>query len=213
LIALALAGTGLGTAFATVGIGKSPAPDAERALTRTIVRQRVAEGLPAQPPAATPPPGAGAKAEPAITRESILAAVDSFEAEMKELISQVEDMKKKAYASKDIIRLTYLTAKHDEMKVVESMIAPVIASIRAPGVELFVMQGKLMSIRQGVERLRQSAADASAAQGDGMDTGVFTIDPSNSGAGDNNDGLSDLPPPGNAIERDYTRPVNASPYR
>jgi hypothetical protein len=212
-IALALAGTGLGTAFATVGIGKPPAPDAEHALRQTIVRQRVAQGLPAQPPAVGSTPGQQPPAQQAVTRESILAEVDAFESEMKALIDQVDDMKKKAYAAKDIIRLNYLTTKYEEMKNVETQVAPVIASIRQPGLELFVMQSKLNTIRMGLDQLRKSASEAAAAQGDGMDI-ISGADPQNSGVGNkDNDGIADLPPPGSPTPTDFVRPANASPYR
>lgn len=210
-IALALAGTGLGTAFATVGIGNSPAPDAERALMQTIVRQRVAQGLPAQPPPASGTPSQ--KPQQAVTRESILAEVDAFEGEMKELISQVDDMKKKAYVAKDIIRLNYLTTKLEEMKNVETQVAPVIASIRQPGLELFVMQSKLNTIRMGLDQLRKQASEAAAAQGDGMDI-ISAADLQNTGVGNrDNDGIADLPPPGSPTPTDFVRPANASPYR
>lgn len=210
-IALALAGTGLGTAFATVGIGNSPAPDAERALVQTIVRQRVAQGLPAQPPSASGTPSQ--KPQQAVTRESILAEVDAFEGEMKELISQVDDMKKKAYVAKDIIRLNYLTTKLEEMKNVETQVAPVIASIRQPGLELFVMQSKLNTIRMGLDQLRKQASEAAAAQGDGMDI-ISAADLQNTGVGNrDNDGIADLPPPGSPTPTDFVRPANASPYR
>ena len=106
-IALALAGTGLGTAFATVGMSKGSQQDAEHVLAKTIARQRIAAGLPATPP----PAPAQQPAQPQITADQILAAVASYETEMKDLISQVEDLKKKAYASKDIIRLNFLTSK------------------------------------------------------------------------------------------------------
>lgn len=214
VIALALAGTGLGTAFATVGIGRSPAPDAERALIQTIVRQRVAQGLPAQPPPVGSAPGAQPPAaQPAVTRESILAEVDAFESEMKELIDQVDDMKKKAYAAKDIIRLNYLTTKLEEMKNVEAQVAPVIASIRQPGLELFVMQSKLNTIRMGLDQLRKQSSEAAAAQGDGMDI-VSAAELQNTGVGNkDNDGIADLPPPGTPSPTDFVRAPNASPYR
>jgi hypothetical protein len=213
VIALALAGTGLGTAFATVGIGNSPAPDAERALMQTIVRQRVAQGLPAQPPPASGTPGQQPPAQRALTRESILAEVDAFEGEMKELIDTVDDMKKKAYAAKDIIRLNYLTTKLEEMKNVQAQVAPVIASIRQPGLELFVMQAKLNTIRMGLDQLRKQASEASAAQGDGMDI-ISAADLQNTGVGSkDNDGIADLPPPGTPSPTDFVRPANASPYR
>jgi hypothetical protein len=214
VIALALAGTGLGTAFATVGIGNAPAPEAERALKQTIVRQRIAQGLPAQPPpAGTAPDLTQPPASKAVTRESILAEVDTFESEMKELINQVDDMKKKAYAAKDIIRLNFLTTKFEEMKLIETTVAPVIASIRQPGLELFVMQAKLSTIRQGLDQLRQAAAQAAASLGDGMDI-VSAADPSTTGVGaKDNDGIADLPGPGSPSPTDFFRPAPASPYR
>lgn len=206
-IALALAGTGLGTAFATVGRSKGTEQSPERVLERTIVRQRIAQGLPATPPAQPP-------AQAQITADQILAAVASYESEMKDLISQVEDLKKKAYASKDIIRLNFLTSKGEEMKNLQSTIQPVIDSIRQPGLDLFVMQAKLSTIRQGLDQLRKAAADAAAAQGDGMDMGISAVDPKNVGAGNNdNDGVSDLPPVGSPSPTDYARPTNASPYK
>jgi hypothetical protein len=215
MLALALAGTGLGTAFATVGIGKAPAPDAERAVVRTIIRQRVAQGEPAQPPAATGPAvQAPGKAEPAMTRDTILAAVDSYESEMKATLKEVEGLKKRAYDSKDIIRYNFLSTKLDEMKILEATVQPVIDSIRLPGVELFVMQAKLSTIRQGVEQMRKAAADAASATGDGMDTGISALDPSAAGRTDNS-GEADLPPLGtpSATEGTSVRPAHASPYR
>lgn len=214
MLALALAGTGLGTAFATVGVGKAPAPDLDHAVVKTIMRQRVAEGLAATPPAAETPAPSNGSAQPAMTRDTILAAVDSFEGEMKELITTVESQKKSAYAQKDIIRYNFLTTKLSEMKMLEAVVTPVIESIRKPGVELFVMQAKLSTIRQGLDQLRKSAQEAAAASNDGMDTGISAIDPAAAGQG-TNDGVSDLPSPSTPTYLDPVgaRPANASPYK
>jgi hypothetical protein len=206
VVALALTGTAFMTAIAVAGIGSDSRLPPERALQRTIVRQRVAQGLPATPPA---PPAA----EQVMTKEGILAAVDGYEAEMNAAIQSVEAMKKAAYASKDIIKVNYMTGKIDEMKQLQSIIQPAIDSIRQPGLELFVMQAKLSTIRQGIDELKKKASEAAGAQGESVSASMqgFESTPGETGTGD---GLTDPPPPP-VLTSDVGagRPTQASPYK
>jgi len=209
MIGLALAGTGLVTAMAAADIGKISKETPEAALSRTIARQRVAA---AQPATAPPPAGGAAAPSEAETRAAIIAEANRAEAELNNTIMRLEGLKKSAYDAKDLIKVGVVAAKVDEVRLLQSMIQPVIDSMRQPGVDLFTLRAKLTTIRQGMEQARKAAADAESSQGDSFDTSGAALD---LGAGrDSDNGITDPQSPANpTTDGTIDRPPNASPYR
>lgn len=207
-LALALSGTGLLAAISVAAIGDNTGLSPERALQKTIVRQRVAAGLPATQPA-------GAEAKPAMTKDQILAAVDAYEADINTAVTQVDKLRQEAYNAKDLIRVSFITGKLEEMRQIQSIVQPVIVSIRQPGLELFVMQSKLSTIRQGAERIAQAAGEANKAETDALDATMSGFDAVNGEQTRPGASIDDptLPPNPTTVDVVGTRPGYASPYR
>jgi hypothetical protein len=204
-VTLALAGTGLITAIASAEIGGKPGLLNDAAMTRTITRQRIAEGQ--LPLAGT---GAG-KPAPTMTREQILASAASYESEMTESIAHAEKLRLDAYHSKDIIRMNFISGKLDEMRQILAVAQPALVAIREPGQEMFVMLAKLSTIRQGAERVKHSMDEVEAALGDTADPTMALFGAVNSTNNDSN-GTTDptgVPAPTFTVDR----PVPASPFR
>jgi hypothetical protein len=200
---LALVGTGLMTAIAAAEIGGRPGMTIDDAMTRTITRQRIAEGQVATT-------GAPPQTEPT-TRDQILAEAAAYEADMNQSLAHTEKLRLQAYRAKDIIRMNFISGKLDEMKQIMMITQQALQAIRQPGQDLFVMRSKLSTIRQGADRLKQAMAAAESAVGD-------TTDPTSSAVGAANGeqnpsaGESDpagVPSPGFDVER----PTAASPYK
>jgi hypothetical protein len=209
VVALGLGATGVMTAVAVAGIGGSSTASPESALTRTIARQRVA----AAQPATSPPPAASAQPNQAITREGMLAEVDRHEGELNTIVDRITALRKQAYDAKDLIRTSFISTKLDEIKLLQSKIQPVIDSIRQPGLEMFVMQGKLQTIRTGLEQARKAAAEAEAATGDTTDPTGFIFDATGSTRDTDTSVTEPQGPPNPAADGTLDRPPNASPYR
>ncbi|MDB4981921.1 MAG: hypothetical protein JWM82_2673 [Myxococcales bacterium] len=210
-LTLALAGTALMTAFAAAEMGARPTTSTEALLRKTIRQQRVAQGLPAAAPETKPEAGPGGEALDTSTREGILAEAARIEAQINRSVTHIEQLRVVAYHDKNLIRMNFLTSKLDEMKQVMSILTPAFADIRVPGQDLFVMRAKLVMIRQGAERLRETAAAAESSLNDDSPDTMGDIGSSNAQTSPNAGETDPTLPPGPTFVNE--RPAPASTFQ
>jgi hypothetical protein len=202
-LALALSGTALMTAIAWAEIGGGASANVDGVMKKAIARQRVAAGQGVQL--------AANEKNTTMTRDQILAAADSYDSDIKQAIMHADELRLQAYRSKDLIRMNYIASKLDDMREIQAIAEPALASIRQPNQELFTMLAKLNTIRQGWERVKQASADVEAAA---SDTGDPTMDAFAAVNAQTNpsDGVTDPTGPG-APTNEVERPVPASAFR
>jgi hypothetical protein len=214
IIALAITGTVFMGAIAAAEIGARPGFRGDDALLKTIRAQRVAQGVPAQPPAAPVPTESTAGSEEQ-QRAAILAEAAQLEAQMNKAIAHVDTLRIEAYHEKNLLRMNFLKTKLDDMKAVATVLTPILAEIREPGQDLFVMRAKLSQVRQGVEQVRESAAAAESQQGEDSPD-VLSIGSSNAEGQGSSQGDTDPTGPPSPTS-DFTpineRPGEASPFK
>jgi hypothetical protein len=206
-LALALSGTALMTAIAWAEIGGGASASVDGLMKTAIARQRVAAGQGVQLAADEKNP----TKNPTMTRDQILASAESYESDIKQAIMHADELRLQAYRSKDLIRMNYIASKLDDMREIQSIAEPALASIRQPNQELFTMLAKLNTIRQGWERVKQASADVEAAA---SDTGDPTMDAFAAVNAQTNpsEGVTDPTGPG-APTNEVERPVPASAFR
>ena len=212
-LALALTGTLLMGAIAVAEIGARPGASSAELLGKTIRMQRVAQGLPAEgapsKSESTPPTEADLS-----TREGILAEATRIEGQMSRALTHVEQMRVVAYHDKNLIRMNFLTTKLDDMKQVMSILTPAFAELRQPGQDLFVMRAKLTMIRQGAERLRESAAAAENSLNDDSPDTLGELGSSNSTTSPSSSETDPTLPAAPTTPVEVSdRPGEASPFR
>lgn len=202
-LALVLAGTALTTAIAWAEIGGNAGAASDSVMRKAIARQRVSDGQLGKL--------AAAEKNTSMTRDQILAAADSYESDIKQMIMHADGLRLAAYRAKDLIRMNYIASKLDDMREIQAIAEPALASIRQPNQELFTMLAKLNTIRQGWERVKQASADVEAAA---SDTGDPTMDAFAAVNAQTNpsDGVTDPTGPG-APTNEVERPVPASAFR
>jgi hypothetical protein len=203
-LALVLAGTALTTAIAWAEIGGNAGAASDSVMRKAIARQRVSDGQLGKL--------AAAEKNTSMTRDQILAAADSYESDIKQMIMHADGLRLAAYRAKDLIRMNYIASKLDDMKEIQAIAEPAFAAIKQPGVEMFVMLSKLNTIRQGWERVKQSAAEVEAAA---SDSGDPTMDAFNAVNAQTNpsEGNTDPTLPGAPTTEVADRPNPASPFR
>jgi hypothetical protein len=203
-LALALAGTGLMTAIAAAAIGANQGPSVDRAMAAAIVAQQIADGQGAKLEPGTPPGEAA-------TRAQILAEADKLEADMKTSVGHADTLRIEAYHQKDMIRVSFITAKLNDMKQILAIAMPALAILRQPGQDLFVMRAKLNTIRQGAERIKDAMAAAEASEGDSTDPTSSAFAPVNAETNPSQNETDPTAPP--APTDEFERPSQASPYQ
>jgi hypothetical protein len=202
VVQMAVVSTALVTALAAAHIATSPPRGNDGAMTRTIIRQRVAAGEAVKP---EPP-----RSNEALTPGQMLTTAVGYQGEMDAQLEHAETLRIGAYRAKDIIRMNFIDTKLNEMKEIASISRPALAAMQAPGIDLFTMNVKFSIVQQGHDRMKQLMAEIEAATGD-------TMDPTSIGLAAGGD-----PDPSNAVNdstqpaspgNDLDRPGEASPFR
>jgi hypothetical protein len=204
-LALTLAGTALMTAIAAAAIGGKAGPASGDAMTAAIVAQQVASGV--------APKGFAAPPDESLTREQILTEAATIEVKMSAALDHTEQLRVAARKARDLIRLSVITLKQGDMKQIMAIARPIFASIRNPGLDLFVMRAKLSTLRQGLEAMKQAEADAENAEGGDLMLveGLFPL-PADTGQ-DRGEPDPTLPPNPTIDNPTPERPQSASPDR
>ena len=175
---------------------------------KTIVRQRVAEGQAAVKPTSGPPnaaPGAS------MTHDQILSTAEFYETDMKHMVAHAEELRLDAYHAKDLIRMNYIAGKLSDMREIQAITEPALATLRQPGQDMFVMLAKLSTIRQGWEHVKQSMSDAEASSSDTTDPTMESFAAANGQTSPSGPELDPTAPPSPSVE--VERPMPASPFR
>ncbi|HVY41300.1 MAG TPA: hypothetical protein VHM31_25365 [Polyangia bacterium] len=178
----------------------NPAPPT---LEQTIAQQLVAEGQSARESGVT-------KAIENYTADQMLGLATQYDQEMRRAIDHAQDVKIQAYRSHDIIRMTCIDDKVDQIKSVISLTEPRYLMLRTFKTQVVVMQSQFAIIATAHERVANLTAEIDACMGDNLDAvGVGRIQEESAPATEN---LNDPTKPQDSIQP-ITRPAEASPYR
>ncbi len=178
----------------------NPAPPT---LEQTIAQQLVAEGQTARESGVT-------KAIENYTSDQMLGLATQYDQEMRRAIDHAQDVKILAYRSHDIIRMTCIDDKVDQIKSVITLTEPRYLMLRTFKTQVVVMQSQFAIIATAHERVTSLAAEIDACMGDNLDAvTVGRIQEESLPATEN---LNDPTKPQDSIQP-ITRPAEASPYR
>ncbi len=191
-----------GLAGAVYGAEEATKP-ATPTLEQTIAQQLVAEGQTARETGVT-------KAIENYSSDQMLALATQYDQEMRRAIEHAQDVKILAYRSHDIIRMTCIDDKVDQIKAVISLTEPRYLMLRTFKSQVVVMQSQFAIITTAHERVSSLAAEIDACMGDNLDAVTAgRIQEENPSGTDN---LNDPTRPPDSIQS-ITRPAEASPYR
>ncbi|MES1165054.1 MAG: hypothetical protein ABUR63_04810 [Verrucomicrobiota bacterium] len=172
-------------------------------LEQTIAQQLVAEGQTAHETGVT-------KAIENYTSDQMLALATQYDQEMRRAIDHAQDVKILAYRSHDIIRMTCIDDKVDQIKSVIGLAEPRYLMLRTFKSQVVVMQSQFAIIATAHDRVTNLTAEIDACMGDNLDAVTFgRVQEESAPATDN---LNDPTRPQDSIQP-ITRPAEASPYR
>jgi hypothetical protein len=175
-------------------------------VEQTIAQQLAAEGRMAH--------------EQGLTREiehfsgdQMLSMAITYDKEMRQGIEHGEDVKLLAYRSHDIIRMTCIGDKIEQMKSVILVTEPRYLMLRSFKSQLIVMQSQFAIISSAHSRVSELAQEVDACMGDSLEA-VTTgrIQEETIYHTDNLTNLNDPTRPQSSIQQ-IDRPAEASPYR
>ena len=169
-------------------------------LNQTIVQQLVNEGQVAN---AAP----NAPADNPYTSEQMLILAPKYAAEMQTAIEHAQEVRVMAYRSHDIIRMTCIDDKVDQMKTLVNMAATPMLMLRTFKDQPIVMREQFDVIGRAHERVNQLGVEVDACMGDNLDavsTGKIQEEQEPTNIND------PTRPPSPSVEID--RPPEASPY-
>ncbi|MES1164272.1 MAG: hypothetical protein ABUR63_00825 [Verrucomicrobiota bacterium] len=172
-------------------------------LEQTIAQQLVAEGQAARETGVT-------KAIENYGSDQMLALATQYDQEMRRAIDHAQDVKILAYRSHDIIRMTCIDDKVDQIKSVISLTEPRYLMLRTFKSQVVVMQSQFAIISAAHERVSNLTAQIDACMGDNLDAVTLgRIQEESVPASEN---LNDPTRPQGSIQP-IERPSEASPYR
>lgn len=195
-LTVALCGLGAGAVYAADQAAQPPKPD----INQAIVQQLVTEGQVAN---AAP----NAPADNPYTSEQMLILAPKYAAEMQTAIEHAQDVRVMAYRSHDIIRMTCIDDKVDQMKTLVNMAATPMLMLRTFKDQPIVMREQFDVIGRAHERVSQLGVEVDACMGDNLDavsTGKIQEEQEPTNIND------PTRPPSPSVEID--RPPEASPY-
>ncbi|MFL5308150.1 MAG: hypothetical protein ACJ8F1_23245 [Polyangia bacterium] len=173
-------------------------------LEQTIAQQLVAEGQAAHESGVT-------KAIENFTSDQMLAMATQYDQEMRRAIDHAQEVKILAYRSHDIIRMTCIDDKVDQIKSVITLAEPRYLMLRTFKSQVAVMQSQFAIISTAHDRVTNLTAEIDACMGDNLDAvSVGRIE--EEGPAPTTDNLNDPTRPQDSIQP-ITRPAEASPYR
>lgn len=170
-------------------------------LEQTIAQQLVQEGQIAHQTGET-------KEIENYSPEQMLALATSYDQEMRRSIDHAQDVKILAYRSHDIIRMTCIDDKVDQIKQVITLTESRYLMLRSFKSQVIIMQSQFAIISAAHARVRELTTEIDACMGDNLDAVSIgriqeeTIPPANS--------LNDPTRPPTSIEP-IGRPQAASP--
>jgi hypothetical protein len=172
-------------------------------LEQTIAQQLVQEGQVAQQKGAT------AEIEH-YTPDQMMALASSYDQEMRRSVDHAQDVKILAYRSHDIIRMTCIDDKVDQIKQVITLTESRYLMLRSFKSQVIIMQSQFAIISAAHARVRELTSEIDACMGDSLDAVSIgrieeeTTAPTNA--------INDPTRPQSSITS-IERPPEASPYR
>ncbi len=131
-------------------------------LEQTIAQQLVSEGEAARESSLT-------KQIENYTPEQMLAMAAAYDQQMRRAIDHAQDVKILAYRTHDIIRMTCIDDKVDQIKQVISLTEPRYLMLRSFKSQVIVMQSQFAIINSAHERVTQLTAEIDACMGENLD--------------------------------------------
>jgi hypothetical protein len=195
-LTVALCGLGAGAVYAADQAAQPPQPD----INQTIVQQMVNEGQVAN---AAP----NAPADNPYTVEQMLILAPKYTADMQTAIEHAQDVRVMAYRSHDIIRMTCIDDKVNQMKTLVNMASTPMLMLRTFKDQPIVMREQFDVIGRAHDRVSQLGAEVDACMGDNLEavsTGKIQEEQEPTNVND----PTRPPSPTTPIER----PPEASPY-
>jgi hypothetical protein len=195
-LTVALCGLGAGAVYAADQAAQPPQPD----INQTIVQQMVNEGQVAN---AAP----NAPAENPYTVQQMLILAPKYTADMQTAIEHAQDVRVMAYRSHDIIRMTCIDDKVNQMKTLVNMASTPMLMLRTFKDQPIVMREQFDVIGRAHDRVSQLGAEVDACMGDNLEavsTGKIQEEQEPTNVND----PTRPPSPTTPIER----PPEASPY-
>jgi hypothetical protein len=195
-LTVALCGLGAGAVYAADQAAQPPQPD----INQTIVQQMVNEGQVAN---AAP----NAPAENPYTVEQMLILAPKYTADMQTAIEHAQDVRVMAYRSHDIIRMTCIDDKVNQMKTLVNMASTPMLMLRTFKDQPIEMREQFDVIGRAHDRVSQLGAEVDACMGDNLEavsTGKIQEEQEPTNVND----PTRPPSPTTPIER----PPEASPY-
>ena len=156
-VRLALVSTALVTAIAAAQMSSKPD---DGAMAQAITQQKVAAGEGAQPTVRRDKP---------LTTDQMLAAAASYEVDMRQAVAHGNASRVSAYRSKDIIRMTCVDDKINQMKTLVNMASTPMLMLRTFKDQPIVMREQFDVIGRAHERVSQLGAEVDACMGDNLD--------------------------------------------
>src|SRR6185312_276921 len=191
-----------GLAGAVYAADEATAP-AGPTLEQTIAQQLVQEGQLAHQNGAT------SEVEN-YTPDQMLTLATSYDQEMRRSIDHAQDVKILAYRSHDIIRMTCIDDKVDQIKQVITLTESRYLMLRSFKSQVIIMQSQFAIISAAHARVRELTSEIDACMGDSLDAVSIgrieeeTTAPTNA--------INDPTRPQSSITS-IERPPEASPYR
>jgi len=195
-LTVALCGLGAGAVYAADQAAQPPQPD----INQTIVQQMVNEGQVAN---AAP----NAPADNPYTVQQMLILAPKYTADMQTAIEHAQDVRVMAYRSHDIIRMTCIDDKVNQMKTLVNMASTPMLMLRTFKDQPIVMREQFDVIGRAHDRVSQLGAEVDACMGDNLEavsTGKIQEEQEPTNVND----PTRPPSPTTPIER----PPEASPY-
>jgi hypothetical protein len=188
-----------GVVYAAEEVTNPPPPT----LEQTIAQQLVAEGQAAREMGVT-------KAVENYTSDQMLALATQYDQEMRRAIDHAQDVKILAYRSHDIIRMTCIDDKVEQIKSVIGLSEPRYLMLRTFKSQVVVMQSQFAIISAAHDRVTNLTAEIDACMGDNLD--AVTVGRIQEEKAPATDDLNDPTKPQDSIQP-INRPAEASPYR
>lgn len=144
------------------------------------------------------------------TSDQMMALGIKYDQEMRQAITHGEDVKIQAYRSHDIIRMTCIGDKIEQMKEVISITEPRYLMLRSFKSQVAVMQSQFAVISAAHQRVIELGAQVDACMGDSLD--AVTVGRIKEEILPSTNDPNDPSRPGSPIVP-VERPPEASPYR
>jgi hypothetical protein len=173
-------------------------------VEQTIAQQLAAEGRVARDQGQT-------KEIEHLSAQQMLDLAVKYDQEMRQAIEHAQDVKIMAYRSHDIIRMTCIDDKVDQIKAVIMSAEPRYLMLRSFKSQLVVMQSQFAIINSAHERVTDIVKEVDACMGDNLDAVTAgRIQEEDIYHSENN--VNDPTRPQSSIQP-IERPAEASPYR